>query len=103
MGEEMDDKARKIARKLRKHLNAEKILLFGSRARGDYLKHSDYDFIIVSKAFEGVKFPDRQLQATNATGFYSADYLCYTPTEFNKKKTEIGIVRQAVEEGVSLP
>gem|GEM_PF-4438397 len=28
--------------------------------------------------------------------------LCYTPEEFEEKKKEIGIVRQAVEEGIDL-
>lgn len=32
---------------------------FGSRARGDALKHSDLDLIIVSKAFEGINFLKR--------------------------------------------
>jgi hypothetical protein len=28
--------------------------------------------------------------------------LCYTPAEFEKKKRQIGIVKQAIEEGIEL-
>ncbi|MCS7098355.1 MAG: hypothetical protein NZ922_05210 [Candidatus Methanomethyliaceae archaeon] len=32
----------------------------------------------------------------------SIDVLCYTPNEFEKKKREIGIVREAVHYGIEL-
>jgi hypothetical protein len=32
----------------------------------------------------------------------SFDILCYTPEEFERKKREIGIVREAVKEGVTI-
>jgi hypothetical protein len=40
--------------KLKLEFNPEKIILFGSRAKGDDWKRSDYDFIIVSSKFEGM-------------------------------------------------
>ncbi|MDY6964992.1 MAG: nucleotidyltransferase domain-containing protein, partial [Halobacteriota archaeon] len=38
---------------------AERVLLFGSRARGDHLIDSDVDMIIVSEKFEGVNWLKR--------------------------------------------
>jgi len=31
---------------------------------------------------------------------YPVDFLCYTPEEFEEKRKEISIVRQALKEGV---
>lgn len=90
-------------REIKTHFNIERIILFGSRARGDALKDSDYDFIIVSADFKGVFFTDRikmlydywhQPQALEA--------LCYTPAEFKEKLNQITIVREAIREGIDL-
>jgi len=51
--------ARKFARMVRKEIPDAKVILFGSRARGDNLRDSDYDFIIVSDYFEGIHFDKR--------------------------------------------
>lgn len=81
----------------------EKIILFGSRARGDSLSHSDYDIIIVSKAFEGIKFIRRMEQIYDIwDNPIDLDVLCYTPEEFVKKSHQIGIVQNAVKEGIVL-
>ena len=36
-----------------------KILLFGSRARGDNLKSSDYDLLVLSNAFQNTPYRKR--------------------------------------------
>jgi hypothetical protein len=33
---------------------------------------------------------------------YPVDFLCYTPEEFEEKRKEISIVRQALKEGVAI-
>lgn len=89
--------------KVRRAFKPEKIILFGSRARGDWLQDSDYDLVIVSKKFEGTDFIGRA--ATVLRKCYSGfgpDLLCYTPEEFNKKKSQVSIVAQAVREGIVL-
>lgn len=81
----------------------DKILLFGSRARGDHLLESDVDIIIVSRKFEGVNWLTRIREVANLwPGLILLEPLCYTPEEFDEKKEEIGIVNQAVEEGLEL-
>jgi len=80
-----------------------KIILFGSRARGDFLADSDYDFIIISERFEGTKFAERieRIQAL-WKGHLDIEPLCYTPAEFDEKKHEIGIVSEAERSGIAL-
>lgn len=80
-----------------------KVILFGSRARGDWLKESDYDFVIVAERFEGVPFVRRPVDLYRYwQGRPGAELLCYTPEEFERKRREIGIVREAVREGIEL-
>ena len=47
----MDEISRQFAQLVRKKLrnNLKKIILFGSHARGDYTKDSDYDFLVIVK------------------------------------------------------
>ncbi len=88
---------------VKKRYHPELILLFGSRARDDHLKHSDYDIIIVSEEFEGIHFLERIYQLLEFWDYnFDVDILPYTPDEFNKKRNQIGIVNQAIKEGIVL-
>jgi len=81
----------------------EKILLFGSRARGDYLLESDVDILIVSKKFEGTNWLKRIMDVSLLwNGLVTLEPICYTPAEFDEKKKMIGIVNEAVREGLEL-
>ena len=58
------------------------IILFGSRARGDFNRASDYDLIVVSKRLKGNPLQrTRPLYALNED-FLEVDILAYTPSEF---------------------
>ncbi|MBI5804285.1 nucleotidyltransferase domain-containing protein [Candidatus Pacearchaeota archaeon] len=93
-----------------KHLNflgklfsPEKVILFGSRARGEHLEDSDIDVIVVSKKFNGINFRERIIEAYGMWDKKQGlDIICYTPEEFEKKKKQIGIVQEAVKEGIEL-
>lgn len=79
------------------------VILFGSRATGDEWKRSDYDFIIVSRAFEGMHWLDRIAQVVNLwEPLVDIDVLPYTPEEFERMKEESSVVRHAVREGKRL-
>jgi hypothetical protein len=80
----------------------EKAILFGSRARGDYMKHSDWDVIIVSKAFDGISFPERPTPLLKALTVSDVELFCYTPEEFEKRREGFGIISVAVKEGIDL-
>ena len=90
--------------RVRKRFKISAAYLFGSRARGDFLKSSDFDVILVSDDFEGVFFSKRIAQTYPFWRHYPEEIepLCYTPEEFEKKRRETGIVKTAVSEGIRL-
>jgi hypothetical protein len=79
------------------------VLAFGSRARGDALADSDLDLLVVSERFRDVPFLQRAARLLDDLALpYPIDVLCYTPEEFARKRAELGIVSQAVEDGIAL-
>ncbi|MCX6600940.1 MAG: nucleotidyltransferase domain-containing protein [bacterium] len=87
-------------RELRRQFSPEQIILFGSRARGDHWKPSDYDFIIVSSRFAGIHWHDRMVRILNLWNLPEGlDVLPYTPQEFADKRENSSTVRSAVREG----
>ena len=92
-----------FARRLREEVGAEMVILFGSRARGDWLKESDYDFIVVSQRFQDVPWPRRPVELYRLwVGSPGIELLCYTPEEFQHKSREINVVAEALREGIQL-
>jgi len=83
--------------------NPKALILFGSRARGESLKHSDYDFLIVSDKFKRMH-PLKRMEEMELLWDEprQADFICFTQEEFERKKKEIGITRIAVKEGVRI-
>ncbi len=96
-----DIKVTSFAQQVRKHFNVDRMLLFGSRATGQALKDSDYDFVIVSPDFEGMFFTRRPAEMYKYWDYpETLEALCYTPDEFNDKSAQISIVREAVSRGI---
>jgi predicted nucleotidyltransferase len=80
-----------------------RVLAFGSRVRGDALKHSDLDLIVVAEKFRGVRWIDRAPLVADSLGApFGIEVLCYTPDEYQRKVEELGIVRTANQEGLDL-
>lgn len=93
--------AKKFAAKARKMFDIEKIVLFGSRARGDNFLESDFDFLVVSRDFESLGFMERMSEMLRYWDEkFDLETLCYTKAEFERKKIS-GIVKKAIEEGIS--
>lgn len=92
-----------FAEALKERFRANKVILFGSRARGDWLHESDYDFVVVSPTFEGIPFVRRAVPLYEFWYQWpGVELLCYTPEEFDVKRQQIGIVAEAVREGIEL-
>ena len=93
-----------IIRKFKKKIDkkgTDKIIFFGSRARGSYNKESDFDIIVISDKFNNISLYKRPLEIyLSWEEDYPLEVLCYTPKEFEKKKKQIGIVQEAVKEGI---
>lgn len=104
MGKKADSKVKDFMRRVRKKYKIETAIFFGSRARGDYFKNSDYDIILVSPHFRGIFFTKRIAEMYKFWKHYPLDIepICYTPEEFKIKSKEHGIVRKAIKEGVEV-
>jgi hypothetical protein len=88
---------------IKERFSPEKIILFGSRARGDNLIDSDIDILIISSRFGNMKWRERIMEAFDGWDRKQMlDCLCYTPEEFEEKKKGLGIVRRAFEEGIEI-
>lgn len=94
---------REVLPRLVQRYRPTKVLAFGSRVRGDALKDSDLDLLIVSEAFRGVRWLDRPVRVAEDCDIrLGVELLCYTPDEYARKLQELGIVRTASEEGLEL-
>lgn len=77
---------------------AEKIILFGSLARGDVGSSSDVDLIVVEKTDK--RFLERLDDIYSAVQpRVATDILVYTPEEIESLRESSGFVRQALREG----
>lgn len=80
------------------------IVLFGSRARGDYNKYSDYDLLIVTRVNYSIN--EKMLISKKIREFLSRfpmDIIVKSEEEVEMMKDEIGsIVREALKEGIIL-
>lgn len=93
----------KFKQKLVKHLTVQKMILFGSTARGQAGKNSDIDLIFVSPEFKGVSPLKRAYAVSKHWDLdYPKDFLCYTQEEFKRMKTLSIVVREALKEGIEI-
>jgi uncharacterized protein len=91
---------------LKRAVNAERVLLFGSRARGHERRDSDYDIIVVSRDFAG------QSRRERPVGLYAhwygagadapLDLICLTPQEFDEAAGRISLISAVLPEAVEL-
>ncbi|MCY9666263.1 nucleotidyltransferase domain-containing protein [Paenibacillus alginolyticus] len=83
--------AKTIANKIKTFLGNElqKVILFGSRARGDHQEDSDYDFIVIAdfKESSWVERAKKIRKFVNATREFNVDaeYIPVTEWEFENK------------------
>lgn len=97
---------RRFAERLREELGAERVLLFGSHARGTVGPDSDYDFIIVARSFEAEPELRRAVGLHDlfyaSGGWAPLDFICLTPDEFERAKHRITLVSAVLPEAIDL-
>ncbi len=94
---------RRFKEALSKKILVDRMILFGSRARGTAKKDSDFDLLIVSPSFRKKPSIERPVGLYLCWDINSPfDFLCYTPEEFKKLSRQWTIVRDAVREGVEI-
>jgi len=75
-----------------------KVLIFGSRIKGNATANSDLDVIVVSDHFNTIPFIKRMaLVSTKARFPKHVDYLCYTPEEFERVKISSAVIQEALQ------
>jgi len=104
MDKRPDSRITDFVEKVRLKYKVTQAIFFGSRARGQELADSDYDVILVSPDFQGVFFSQRSALMYDFWRHWPLEIepLCYTPEEFETKKSQISIVSEAVKEGILL-
>ncbi len=86
-----------------KKINAERVIFFGSRAKGNFHNDSDFDLIVVSKKFENLKQGNRVLLSYRLwKNDFALELLCYTPEEFEERKNGLNIVSEALKTGIEI-
>ncbi len=102
----LDPALLRFAERLRSELGAERVLLFGSHARGTAYWDSDYDLIVVAQRFESVSRFERPIGLRQL--FYEVggnapmDLICVTPEEFEQARQRIGLISAVLPEAVDL-
>ena len=88
---------------INREVPVDKLLFFGSFAKGNPHRWSDIDLIIVSQKFKGKKSYKRARKLYDYWSLdYPVDFLCYTPEEFNKLKKQFTVVREALITGIEI-
>lgn len=86
-----------------KEFNPEKIIFFGSRVKGTAKEGSDIDVLLISSSFKNLPFLRRMPLVLKKVSFPKhVDYICYTPQEYKKMKTESVIIKDALENSMEI-
>jgi predicted nucleotidyltransferase len=96
---------RAFRRKAERDLTVAKVILFGSRSRGSERPDSDWDVLIVSPNFRGVRFHERirrLYKYWDYHRYHAFEPLPYTPEEFARRSQGPNIVREAVRTGIEV-
>jgi predicted nucleotidyltransferase len=89
--------------KLMKEFKPEKVLLFGSRVKGDARQESDIDLIVISPSFKNIPFIRRMPLVLKKVTFPNhVDYICYTREEYENIKDASSVIMDAREQSVEL-
>lgn len=93
----------RLVEALRKLDPEAKLYLCGSYARGDWLKDSDVDLIVISKLFSGLDIGVRfTLVKRLMDPGLSLDLLAYTPNEFEEARRRSTILEDMLNYAVKM-
>lgn len=87
-------------------INLDKIILFGSRARGDYKGFSDWNLLVVVKENLNIKKKmeiSKEIRQKLARSYIDCDVIIKSENEVGYYANLIGsVTREAIKEGISL-
>ena len=97
------DNIKHVAKNMAIATNAERVILFGSYARGDATEQSDVDLMIVAKSDLPRFKRSRELYKLLRPHPFAMDIVVYTPQEIEKgKRTDVSFVSNVFKEGKTL-
>ena len=98
-----ENKIKQIARKMAIAANAERVILFGSYARGEATEQSDVDLLLIADSDLPRFKRSRELYKLFKPHPFSMDIVVYTPQEIeNGKKTKFSFVATVLKEGKTI-
>jgi len=94
---------KQVATRIGIESNAERVIVFGSHARGDANENSDVDFMIIAESNLPRFKRSRELYKLFRPYPFSMDLLVYTPKEIEKgKQSPLTFVSKVLKEGKTL-
>lgn len=94
--------ARQLAQTIAKHYKPEKIILFGSAARGDYHVDSDIDLLVIKQSDKKKAYRIKEIfeSLRKVPRLYPLDPIVYTPDEI-KERLSLGdyFIKRIMREG----
>ena len=90
----------RVAARIGEAADAERVILFGSHARGDAGEHSDVDLMIIAQSDQPRFKRSRELHKMFRPYPFGMDLLVYTPEEIEAgKQCEASFVSRVLREG----
>jgi len=94
---------KQVAERIGIAANAERVILFGSHARGEASKNSDVDLMIIAESDLPRFKRSRKLYKLFRPYPFGMDLVVYTPEEIEKgKKSPVSFVSSVLREGKTL-
>lgn len=105
--EEIKERVKEFKESVRKKFSVEKVIIFGSAARGEMERDSDVDIIVASRKYgrkDVFKITPKLYGEwhENLKIDYPVDIILFNTKEFNKLKKEVSIVSEALREGIEV-
>ena len=95
-----EDVTQDIVRRIVEAAQAEKIILFGSRARGDARPDSDFDVLVIKQSDEPRYWPSVPLYLALADLPVEVEVMVYTPEEVEEwSEVPLAFITTSVREG----
>ena len=95
----MDEMLNTLVGRIVQSINPDKIILFGSRSRGQEGPHSDYDFLVLKRDINNRRALSQQLYRTLVDVPAAVDILVETPENVEKYRNTCGFVYAEAAKG----
>ena len=95
-----EQRIKKVAERIGTAAGAERVVLFGSYARGDASRHSDVDLMVIAESDLPRHKRSRQLHLMFKPYPFAMDILVYTPREVqSEREFELSFISRVLREG----